>query len=45
MLGGFVSREAAAKHYGVVISGFEVDQTGHRRAARDAHSREGIPPQ
>jgi N-methylhydantoinase B len=36
VLGGFVSREAAAKHYGVVVTGHEVDQaaTAALRATR-----------
>jgi N-methylhydantoinase B len=31
VLGGFVRREAAAKHYGVVVTGHEVDQAGTAR--------------
>jgi N-methylhydantoinase B len=36
VLGGFVSREAAAKHYGVVVAGFDVDEaaTAALRATR-----------
>ena len=39
VLGGFVSREAAARHYGVAIRGGAIDHDDDRRAARQPARR------